>query len=78
MNKHTKTIIEMAFALVIMIATCYLLCKSCEYQRDMNDLKVKCERYINLKNQYDTTTQYNKVVLFNKMMEITDSIQNEE
>lgn len=69
----TKTF-EIAIASVIMIASCYLLSKSCEYKNEVQELRGKCERYEKLKLQYDTTTIFNKVKIYPKMMEISDSI----
>lgn len=63
------------------ITICVIIC-SCTFihmgnqLNKVTELNKQFERYNNLIEQYDTTTSYNRIVIYPQIMELSDSIKN--
>ncbi len=68
--------------IIIIIIIISVIISSCTFiymGRELNkitELNKKFECYINLIQEYDTTSNYNKIILYPKIMELSDSIKN--
>lgn len=60
-------------ALCLIIITITFLYVGCQANSMHEDIE-KWQQYKELKQQYDTTTQYNRLVLYHKMVAASDSI----
>lgn len=60
-------------AVCLIIISITFLYVGCQTHRMNEDLE-HWNRYHDLKQQYDTTTQYNRLVLYHKMVAASDSI----
>lgn len=60
-------------AICLIIISITFLYVGCQANRMNEDIE-KWQRYQDMKHQYDTTTQYNRLVLYHKMVAASDSI----
>jgi len=66
-NSPFDVICNVAFFICLLLCTCCFLYMGCEFQRNNKEIQEKYDKYLQLKQEYDTTTPYNKLVTYEKM-----------
>lgn len=76
MNKNIKTLLVFGAITVSVICIYPIVSDFIKINAYMREFTDKVERYNAFCVQYDTTTPYNKLVIYPKMMKLLDSIEN--
>ena len=75
--KHTLFNIIYRGIIIISVTICsYTFIYMGNELNKITELNKKFESYINLIQEYDTTSNYNRIIIYPQIMELSDSIKN--